>query len=244
MKLSEFWHRAAYYLTVPRCVCCGEPLSVDERALCEECRLSYENMKDRTCSLCFSAIRECTCPCHFLDTHYVHKLIKVTRYVRGDADVPSNALVYALKQDHRDDIFSFIADDMATSIRASGIPTEDALFIGVPRRTRAIRHFGFDHAAILASYLAKRLGGKSLRLLRSDSKRAQKEMHGIERLENIRIRTRFRYRRTDLSGKRIFLIDDIVTTGASMGITAMHLRGMGAKRIVGVCFSIAYMDGK
>lgn len=244
MKLSELWRRAMFYLTVPRCVCCGEPLKIKERALCEECRLSFENMKDRACSLCFSPICECTCPSHFLDTHCVHKLIKVTRYVRGDTSLPSNTLVYALKQDYRDDVFSFVADEIAASIRASGIPTEDALFIGVPRRARAIRHFGFDHAATLASYLAKRLGGKSIRLLRSGAKRAQKEMHGLERMENIRIRTRFRYRKTSLSGKRVFLVDDIVTTGASMGITAMHLRGMGAKGIVGVCFSIAYMDGK
>ena len=243
MTLRELLRRALFYLTVPRCVACGEPLRYGERALCEDCRLTHDTVKERTCSLCFQPIHTCTCPCHFLETHFVRRLVKVSRYIR-DEDLPTNRLIYALKQDHREDVFSFVADEIAASIRSSGIPTEDAWFVGVPRRRTAIRHFGFDHAAILSEQLAKRLGGKSVRLLRSLSHHAQKEMHGIERMENIRVRPRRRYRDIDLSDKRIFLIDDIVTTGASMGISAMTLRGMGAKRITGVCLAIAYMDGK
>ena len=46
----------------------------------------------------------------------------------------------------------------------------------------------------------------------------------------------------DLHGKRILLVDDIVTTGASMASAATLLRANGAKKIVGASFSIAYLD--
>ncbi|MBR2325305.1 MAG: phosphoribosyltransferase, partial [Clostridia bacterium] len=49
-------------------------------------------------------------------------------------------------------------------------------------------------------------------------------------------------RGVDLSGKRVLLVDDIVTTGATMGSAAFALRGIGAKEIVGVCFAIAFKD--
>jgi len=45
-----------------------------------------------------------------------------------------------------------------------------------------------------------------------------------------------------LSGKKVMLIDDIVTTGTSMGSAATLLRGLGAKGIIGVCIAIAYRD--
>ena len=37
-------------------------------------------------------------------------------------------------------------------------------------------------------------------------------------------------------------MDDIVTSGASMGHAAMLIRGLGAKTIVGVVLGIAYSD--
>ena len=72
------------------------------------------------------------------------------------------------------------------------------------------------------------------------SGKPQKKTHGEQRLKN----AKFDYRRRipDIKGKNVLLVDDIVTTGASMGNSAMLLHGLGAKRIVGVCLSIAYRD--
>ena len=45
-----------------------------------------------------------------------------------------------------------------------------------------------------------------------------------------------------LEGERVILIDDIVTTGASMGACATLIKGLGAKEIVGACMAVAYRD--
>ena len=55
---------------------------------------------------------------------------------------------------------------------------------------------------------------------------------------------RFDYlnKRIDLSGKTMVIVDDIVTTGASVSVAATLLKGAGAKRIIAASLAIAYND--
>ena len=61
-----------------------------------------------------------------------------------------------------------------------------------------------------------------------------------ERIKN----ARFNYVKNppDVKGRRILLVDDIVTTGASLGNSAALIRGLHPKEIVGVALSVAYRD--
>ena len=45
-----------------------------------------------------------------------------------------------------------------------------------------------------------------------------------------------------LVGKKVIIVDDIVTTGASMAHCATLIRALGTKNIVGAEISIAYKD--
>ncbi len=242
MTLANLWERALFYLTVPRCVCCNKALTWKEQALCADCLSSYDNMKARDCSLCFHPIHRCTCTNARLNSHFVHRLIKVTRYIKRDEDIPANALVYSVKKDNRKDVEQFMIKEMYASLLHADDHPENAVFTHVPRRTFAVRRFGYDHAARLSKALAKICGGTYVSLFRSRARHAQKELHGNERLSNARVTLRFSHRHTDLHGKRVYLVDDIVTTGASMSAAAMELKAMGAKEIIGVCFSVAYLD--
>ena len=69
---------------------------------------------------------------------------------------------------------------------------------------------------------------------------AQKKTHGEERIRN----ALFDYRKgiPDIKGKRVLLVDDIVTTGASLGNSATLIKGLGVKSIVGVCIGVTYKD--
>ncbi len=239
---ARIWEWVMYYLSVPRCVCCHKALTRKEKALCADCLFSYENMKARDCSLCFQPIHHCTCANARLDSHFIHRLIKVTRYIKRDEDIPANALVYSVKKDNRRDVEQFMIKEMFSSLLHADAHAKDAVFTHVPRRAYAVRHFGYDHAARLAKGLAKMCGGKYISPFRSRARRSQKDLHGNARLANAQVAPRLLCRHTDLHGKRVYLVDDIVTTGASMSVAAMALKAMGAKQIIGVCFSIAYLD--
>ena len=93
-----------YLLSVPKCVSCGEKLDFREKALCPKCSLEFEEIKSRNCSKCAKILSECSCSTHFLNTHYVKKVVKCFRYNVREENNPANALIYSLKRDNRDDV--------------------------------------------------------------------------------------------------------------------------------------------
>jgi len=229
-----------FYLSVPKCVACGERLVRSDRALCKNCKADYDNAIKRNCAHCAKPIYECSCTTEYLDTHYVHHHIKVFRY-RPEADLPTNKLIYSLKKDNRDDVLDFLADELASSVAIAFPNTSDFIFTYVPRRRVAKVKYGIDHAALLSKRVSEKLGAKYQKTLISKSKNEQKlSKNREERMKNARFD--YIHKRVDLSGKTVVLIDDVVTTGASMSVAAALLKGAGAKRIIGASLAIAYND--
>ena len=241
--LKELYERLMYLMTVPKCVCCGEKLSFYDRCLCPSCLSEYEAWKGRNCSVCTNLLPYCTCSNYYLKTHYVHKVIKVYRYKSINVDTPQNRVIYALKQSNRSDVFDFLAEELSESITNNLDLTDKEGYVitNVPRRPRAIRKFGYDHAKVLAKRVGKILGIEYRCLLVSRAKKAQKKLYKYDRRRN----AKFRYKRKneiDLSGKTVIIVDDIITTGASVGIAAAMIRALGTKKLIGASVGIAYKD--
>ncbi len=229
-----------FYLSVPKCVACGERLLRGDLALCGECREGYNNAIRRNCALCAKPIYECTCTTSYLDAHYVHKHIKVFRY-RPKADLPTNKLIYSLKKDNRDDVLEFLSEELASSVATAFPNASELVFTSVPRRRAAKVKYGIDHAALLSSRVAKKLGAKYRKTLISRAKNEQKRSKNREeRMKNVCLD--YLNKHIDLLGKTVVIVDDVVTTGASMSVAATLLKGAGAKRIIGASLAIAYND--
>lgn len=207
--------------------------------LCPECLNEYNNIKVRTCSVCFKDLNLCTCANHYLKAHYIKSLVKVFRYAQRD-DLPSNKLIYSLKRDNRKDVLDFLTNELETSIRASYKNVQSFVFTNVPRRRNSVIKYGIDHAALLSKSLAKRFSATYYQPIISQSKSQQKKTSGEERIKN----ATFKLKRNaeNLTGKTVIVLDDVVTTGASMGACAMLLRGLGAKKIIGASIAIAFKD--
>ena len=170
----------------------------------------------------------------------MHKHVKVFRY-KPQADLPTNKLIYSLKKDNREDVLDFLADQLASSVATTFKDASEFVFTSIPRRRAAKVKYGIDHAALLSARVAKILGAEYNKTLISHSKHEQKRSkHRVDRMEN----ARFDYsnKHLDLSGKTVVLVDDVVTTGASMSVAATLLKGLGAKRIIGASLAIAYND--
>ena len=90
---------------------------------------------------------------------------------------------------------------------------------------------GFNQAELLAAPLAKRLNVPLMATLkRVRSTPNQAGLTNAKRRANVagafRVNSRF-----DLSGKRVLLVDDVLTTGASAGAAAAVLKKAGAKHV-------------
>jgi ComF family protein len=242
MDVKELFNKALYYVSVPKCACCKEKLDYKERGLCKKCKEIYDAHKLRNCPKCSAILSECFCTYDFLDNHGIKNLVKIFRYSKADESMPSNYLIYSLKQDNRKDVISFLADEMSNAISRHLVGAkEEYLITNVPRRRKAIVNFGYDHAAKLALEVSKRLGIEYISLLKSKATDPQKSVYGQARIENARFEYKCKKDIT-LKGKTVILIDDIITTGSSVTNCATLIRGLHPRKIIAACLGTAYKE--
>lgn len=239
MNFKSIKDKILFYLSVPKCVGCKSRLDISDGALCPECMKEYDEVKKRNCSICSKKLSECNCSTFFLKSHYVHKVIKVFRYVQRE-DLPSNNLIYSLKRDNRKDVLEFLTGELAAALENSLEDLDKCVFVNVPRRRSEKKKYGFDHAELLARSLAKRFSAEYYQPIISKSNKAQKKTVGRERIKNAKFALKRNAR--DLTGRQVIIVDDIITTGASVGSCALLIRALGVKKIIAASVSVAYKD--
>jgi ComF family protein len=153
--------------------------------------------------------------------------------------LPLNAPIYSLKRHNRDDVLEFCTNELSEAIRNCYPNASEFIFTNIPRSEKSIVKYGFDHAEMLAKSLAEKFGARYEKLLVSNVKTEQKKLHGESRKINAKFSL---IEDLDLSGQTVLIIDDIVTTGSSMGAAAMLIHGLGARKIFGATLGIAFKD--
>ena len=90
--------------------------------------------------------------------------------------------------------------------------------IPVPIHPRRLRKRGYNQSEIIAQGVSEVLGIPVLSTLlrRIHHHQSQTTMGRLERFENVRKNFRLSNKPTDLNGKKCLLIDDVVTTGATL----------------------------
>ena len=227
-------YRLSELLGVRRCLFCRLPIGKDGW-LCEACEEAFDEEKRWECGACGSLLSECECSSPYLSTHGVRRLIKLYRY-RPDTDARVNLLLFRLKRQDYRAIRLFLADELASSVRRVIEKGKgEYLLTYVPRTASARRRYGFDQSKELAQALSERLSLPYETLLcRSDAARKQKRLRSrAERIQNAR-ESFLPATSASLTGRHILLLDDTVTTGASLAACAYVLRKMGAREVIGV----------
>lgn len=114
--------------------------------------------------------------------------------------------------------------------------SENMVICPLPTAPMRIRQRGFDHTKLISKYIAEysnmNIGyflGRRSNVRQLGSSRAQR----LEQMEH----EFFVKPRTDVAGKNILLVDDVVTTGASLSAAAKTLKKAGAKRVTAIVFA-------
>lgn len=125
------------------------------------------------------------------------------------------------------------ASALAAKVRQQGMAEPDVLtWVPVSRRRRFQR--GYDQCELLAKALGRELGIRAQRALRKH--RHTPPQSGIHSLEARRANVLGAFQipgNVNLRGKRVLLVDDIRTTGATMNECARVLLTAGAKEVHG-----------
>ncbi len=146
---------------------------------------------------------------------------------------PATGLVAALKSGRVPGASAAAVELVAEAVRPPG-PNAVLVPVGASRRRRLQR--GLDPAAELARGLARAFGcGCRPGLLRRRGGRPQR---GRSRAARLASPPRFEVRERPLprSGEPVVLVDDVITTGATLGSCAAALRDVG----IGVAGAVAF----
>lgn len=150
--------------------------------------------------------------------------------------VPRKA-VHRLKYDGLRALAAPMAQPMATALRIDG--TFPDLLVPVPLHPRRLRSRGYNQSTLLAHGVG-RLLGTPVRLdviTRRSYLRPQVEASSAaERRFNVR--DAFEPVGRLLPGSSVVLVDDVMTSGATMGAAAEALRRAGAERVFALVFAL------
>ena len=193
---------SANFVTAPLCDCCGVPLPFTE-----------DGTKAELCSACE------TSPPAFAMAR------AALRY-----DDTTKKMILPLKYADQ----SEAAAGLARLMRRPGEAMLQSanLLVPVPLHAARLRQRRYNQAAVLAIALA-RLTGRPLGLDALRRWRATRRLEGlsaVERREELADAISLR-RGVEVAGKRVLLIDDVMTTGATAHQCAKALREGGAERV-------------
>jgi ComF family protein len=155
-------------------------------------------------------------------------------------------IVYALKYDG----WTRVADAMAARMaRVQWLPDvveERSAIVPVPLTTERLRDRGFNQSAVIAAGLARRWGIPVWEnaLVRSTGATSQTQLTPGERKSNVAGAFAVPVsERGKLRGEHIVLLDDVVTTGATLRACATALFASGARTISYMTFGRAPASG-
>lgn len=141
-------------------------------------------------------------------------------------DFPLDKLVQSFKYGQRLALGAYFGRQLVTLAAECAAD----LIVPLPLHAERLRERGFNQALELARPLAaaRRLPIDATSCRRLRNTRSQADLPWRERVGNVRGAF---YCSTDLSGKRVLLIDDVMTTGASLDECARTLKLHGAQHV-------------
>ena len=138
------------------------------------------------------------------------------------------------------DLGELLCDVLAQNELFVNILKENPVVTAVPLSSQKERSRGYNHAALLSSYVAQyfHLRGDDRSLIRVRNTKPQFQLNPTARLHNIKNAFAINEKKKNLiKGKVILLVDDISTTCTTLRECAKVLKRNDAKKVYGVTFA-------
>lgn len=224
-----------------KCAGCGEVLNLfsedfdPSATFCPKCRAEWERAKILPCKTCRLAAIECSCVPDVLQDVPVASVFKFGTVASADR------LIYLIKRKRLPRVYDFVADELARRIisfsRERDIDLSNSIITYGPRKRNSIIRYGFDHGRTLAEAVAEKLQIPACKTLRRRGNgRDQKKLTKEQRMMNSSNRFVF-LKKADVKGKTVIIIDDVITTGATVASCVMAIYENEPEKIVVLCLA-------
>ncbi len=235
----DVWRAVGDVLFPPLCLLCGAHLGPFERNLwrCSACALPEDFPAGFFCPACTR--RSPSFPsCHpraqfggvapwSYEHHAVKTLIRALKYGRLKVVAASLGTPYS--------------QYVEKSLALGGVALSNAVIIPIPLHRAKLRKRGFNQSLLLARTLRLPIKVPILEhtLLKTKPTPSQTAQEKYE-LRAVNVAGSFAVRDPEsVRGKTILLLDDVITSGATMSEAARVLRLAGAKRVIGIAVARA-----
>jgi ComF family protein len=218
--LKKAWHSTATTLLPQDCFLCAAPSH--DRLLCPACATSLPYLTAERCPVCaLPTPGSNVCGACLKQAPHFDATQALFRY-----EFPLDRLVQSLKYAHRLASADFLGQALAQ------LPTllRPDLILPVPLAPARLAERGFNQALEIARPLARALGVPLAisHIHRRRDTAPQASLPWKERRQNIRHAFECTM---DLAGKTVLVVDDVMTTGATLDELARTLKAHGAARV-------------
>lgn len=222
-KTIKRWLGAAADVALPRvCPVCGQALDGDEQWLCRECLAKLPRTRYEEAG--FNAMEQI----------FAGKvpIERATAYFFYEKGAPYSNILHDIKYRSTPRMGQWLTaravSDMQTSHFFEGIDVVTA----VPLHRSKLAKRGYNQSEYLARGIADALGipyVEALKAVRPHSTQTHKG--ALERWQNIQGNYELKENATDLTGKHILLVDDVVTTGSTLTVCATLLKSISGAKV-------------
>jgi ComF family protein len=225
MSLASLGRAAIDLLYPPRCALCGRGGDL----LCDACLAELPATLGARCDGCWSPLEPYgTCPAC---AGHAFAFSRVRAALRYTGDV--RRLVHAFKFDYQSGLAPRLAQPLLAAWQRLDFPA--GLIVPVPLTGMHRRQRGFNQSALLARELSHASNVPVVEALqrRHAHGRQAQSRSALERWRNVE--DAFAPARgANVAGKSIVLVDDIITTGATLDACARALLAAGAAGVAAV----------
>lgn len=215
------WRRLVAVLFPERCAACGEVILPGE-GVCDTCRADWPTIGVPVCPRC--GLEKAWCECRRRRRHY--ERVVASWYYDGAAA----RAVLRMKESGDPLAVAYFADTLADTVQQhyDELTFDGVVFVPCTRRDK--RRRGYNPGELVARATARRLSLPCLPCLRKIYETTpQKSLSAEERGGNLL--GVFDVTEETLEGKTFLLIDDVVTTGATLDECAKMLKIYGAEAV-------------
>ncbi len=231
LLLQLFW-QSVDLLFPPYCAGCRRPGT----RWCATCQAAVQLLPETVCPSCGQSVPQVGERCAACRLH--PPAFDVLRSWAVFAS-PLQEALHTLKYRRNLGVGEALARQMAPFVRNLGWQTE--VFIPIPLSDVRLKERGYNQVGLVARPLAWLLGWRyqPQALTRIRATRSQVGLSVAERRSNVR--DAFQARPSLVQGRRVTLIDDVATTGATLDAAAQALRRAGAAEVRAITIARALL---